>query len=338
MATAATTGPGGPPAPPSRRARLANWLRIAVSVVLLAVLWTRIDLADALPRDRHLATIVWLVAAILTAVGGIVLSAWRWQRVLSVFDEQVRLRSLVAHYFSGQFVGNVLPSTIGGDVVRVTRLTTEIGNAPRAFGSVALERLTGFIALPLICLLGFTLNPGLLGEGRSWIALAAAGLTVGALGAILLLAAHPRAAGRFAGGDGWRRFIEAVHVGVVRMRAEPRRAAAAIGTAVLYQCSTVAVMWCVAHALDAPVPDGVFLAYVPAVAMAQVLPISLSGLGVREGMLVLLLTPFGVSTNQAVGIGLLWYLVMLLVSLLGAPTFAAGGRRRHAAHTTGVTP
>jgi uncharacterized membrane protein YbhN (UPF0104 family) len=222
-----------------------------------------------------------------------------------VFDEHVRLRSLVAHYFSGQFVGNVLPSTIGGDVLRVTRLTTEIGSGPTAFGSVALERLTGFIALPLICVLGFAVNPGLLGEGRSWIALLAAGLTVTALAVILVLAAHPRAAGRFAGGDGWRRFIEAVHVGVVRMRVEPRRA---------------------------------FLAYVPAVAMAQVLPISLSGLGVREGMLVLLLTPFGVSTNQAVGIGLLWYLVMLLVSLLGAPTFAAGGRRRHPTASAGTRP
>ena len=112
----------------------------------------------------------------------------------------------------------------------------------------------------------------------------------------------------------------------------------AIGTAVAYQCSTVAVMWCVAHALGAPVPSGLFLAYVPAVAMAQVLPISLSGLGVREGMLVLLLTPFGVSTNQAVGIGLLWYLVMLLVSLLGAPTFAAGGRRRRTTASAGSRP
>lgn len=338
MATRSTSDPDGSTDRPSRRSRIANWLRLAVSVVLLAVLWTRIDLADALPRHRHLSTVLWLVAAIIVAIGGVVLSAWRWQRVLAVFDEHVRLRSLVAHYFSGQFVGNVLPSTIGGDVLRVTRLTTEIGSGPTAFGSVALERLTGFIALPLICVLGFAVNPGLLGEGRSWIALLAAGLTVTALAVILVLAAHPRAAGRFAGGDGWRRFIEAVHVGVVRMRAEPRRALGAIGTAVAYQCSTVAVMWCVAHALGAPVPSGLFLAYVPAVAMAQVLPISLSGLGVREGMLVLLLTPFGVSTNQAVGIGLLWYLVMLLVSLLGAPTFAAGGRRRHTTTSAGSRP
>ena len=60
--------------------------------------------------------------------------------------------------------------------------------------------------------------------------------------------------------------------------------------------------------------------------MAQVVPISLSGLGIREGMLALLLNPLGVSTGKAVGIGLAWYATMLIVSLLGAPAFAVGHR------------
>ena len=105
----------------------------------------------ALPEQRHFSTLLWLAGGLGCAFGGVVLSAWRWQRVLHVFGQEVRLRTLIGHYFSGQFVGNVLPSTIGGDVLRVTRLTTEIGSGPTAFGSVALERLTGFIALPLIC-------------------------------------------------------------------------------------------------------------------------------------------------------------------------------------------
>jgi hypothetical protein len=75
------------------------------------------------------------------------------------------------------------------------------------------------------------------------------------------------------------------------------------------------------------VPDASVLAFVPAVAMAQVLPISLSGLGIREGLLVLLLHPLGVPTGKAIGIGLLWYGMTLVVSLLGAPLFAAGYRQ-----------
>jgi hypothetical protein len=80
------------------------------------------------------------------------------------------------------------------------------------------------------------------------------------------------------------------------------------------------------HALGVSVPDASVLAFVPAVAMAQVLPISLSGLGIREGLLVLLLHPLGVPTGKAIGVGLLWYGMTLIVSLLGAPLFAVGHR------------
>jgi len=88
----------------------------------------------------------------------------------------------------------------------------------------------------------------------------------------------------------------------------------------------IAAVWCAVHALGVSVPDASVLAFVPAVAMAQVLPISLSGLGIREGLLVLLLHPLGVPTGKAIGVGLLWYGMTLIVSLLGAPLFAVGGR------------
>jgi hypothetical protein len=85
-------------------------------------------------------------------------------------------------------------------------------------------------------------------------------------------------------------------------------------------------VWCAIHALGVSLPNGAVLAFLPAVASAQVLPISLSGLGIREGLLVLLLRPLDVPTGKAIGIGLLWYGMTLVVSLLGAPAFAVGHR------------
>jgi hypothetical protein len=58
-----------------------------------------------------------------------------------------------------------------------------------------------------------------------------------------------------------------------------------------------------------------------------VLPISISGLGVREGAFVLFLTPLGVPTEQAVALGLVLYALNLVMSLVGAPAFAMGSRR-----------
>jgi hypothetical protein len=62
----------------------------------------------------------------------------------------------------------------------------------------------------------------------------------------------------------------------------------------------------------------------------QVLPISMSGLGVREGAFVLFLHPLGVPREDAIALGLLLYLLNVAVSLLGAPAFAAGGGARWA--------
>ena len=58
----------------------------------------------------------------------------------------------------------------------------------------------------------------------------------------------------------------------------------------------------------------------------QVLPLTVGGLGLREGSFILFLGPLGVSTSQAIALGLLVYFLNLAVSLLGAPAFAAGVR------------
>ena len=313
---------------PARRASWTLWLRLGGSVVLLAYLVTKIDFANLLPEHPRPSTVFFLACGLVAAGIGIVLSAWRWQRVLAVFDTHVPLRTLVSHYFAGQFVGNVLPSTIGGDVLRVSRATTTTGSGQIAFASVVLERLTGFVALPLLTVVGFLLRPSLLDVDHAWIALAIAGATLAALAVILVVAAHPRLAGRFRDHDNWMRFIGAVHVGVDRLRRQPRQAGGVLGAAVVYQLSTVAVVYFAVRTLGVSVPTAAIVAFAPAVAMAQVLPLSLGGLGVREGMLVLFLGPLGVSNGRAVAVGLLWYAMMLIVSLLGAPAFAVGNRHR----------
>lgn len=311
---------------PRRKARWGLGLRMFVSAVLLAVLVSRIDFEGAFPKDRHLSNLAWFAAAILMATIGIVLSAWRWQRVLLAFGTPVPLRALTGHYFAGQFVGNVLPSTIGGDVLRISRSSKNIGSRETAFAAVALERLSGFVALPLLCLFGFLVDPSLLDSGTAWVALLVSGIALAALVAILVLAAHPKLAGRFREHENWMRFIGAAHIGVEQLRGDPRAALAILGTAMIYQVSVVLTVGFVVLTIGAPVPVGAVIAFVPVVAMAQVIPISLSGLGVREGMFVLLLHPLGIPNGQAIGIGLLWYLTMLLVSLLGAPAFAVGNR------------
>lgn len=313
-----------------RRRRWVLPLRVAVSLLMLGVIYTRVpdfDWQGIIPRWST-STLLWLTGAAVLTAFSIVLSAVRWQQVLHALGLRGRLRALVPLYFAGQFVSNVLPTTIGGDVLRVSRLSRENGDTPDTFASVVLERLTGWLVLPLITFFGLVINPELREMGRATtLAVIIAVVTLVALGLVLFAADHPSLGGRFDAKAGWTRFIGAVHVGVERLRQRPRAAVSVIGAGLVYQ-----VVLCLA-ALMAAEAVGLtdlgltpLLAFFPAVLIAQVLPIGISGLGVREGAFVIFLTPLGVPAEQAVALGLLLYLLNLVASLLGAPAFAIGGR------------
>ena len=315
-------------APARSRARWMGPLRLVVSVGLLALLVDKIDFDDLIPHGRSLpGTLAFLTLGVALMALSMIVAAWRWQRVLVVFDAHVPMRHLVADYFAGQFVGNVLPSTIGGDVVRIARVSPDVGARDTAFASVVLERLTGFVSLPLLMIIGFALRPDLAGTTNGWIAVLTGVGTVLVFGLILVVCGHPALAGRFTEHENWMRYIGAVHIGVDRMRRQPRHAASVLALAILYQLVVVSAIYSAIHTIGLTIPNAAVFAFIPAVAMAQVLPISVSGLGLREGMLVLLLHGLGASAAQAVAVGLLWYAMLLLVSLAGAPAFAIGRRR-----------
>jgi glycosyltransferase 2 family protein len=307
-------------------------VRIVLSAGMLAVLLWRVPDFEAheLVPDWRPASALWLVAALALTMASIVLSALRWQQVLHALDAPAPLGRLTSHYFAGQFVSNVLPSTIGGDVLRVARLSRDNGLPATSFASVVIERLTGWLVLPLMSLLGFAINRGFFrGESAGGIAVAIdVGALIGLVG-LLWMASNPRMLGRFDGHADWRRFLGAVHLGVDHLRRHRGDALNVALAGVAFQGALVLAAFCAARVIGID-EAGItaMLAFIPVVLMLQVLPISLSGLGIREASLVLFLSPLGVPNGQAIALGLALYLLNLAVSLVGAPAFAMGGNRR----------
>jgi len=343
------SGPPADPAPPlpgrtrlhragSLARRALPVLRIVASVVMLGVLVHGVRLRSLFPVwDR--STLLLLAGGVACTALGIILSAVRWQRVLNAMDQQSRLGPLLHAYLASQFLSNFLPSTIGGDALRVTRLSassrerspgTDRGPVvPAAFASVVLDRMSGWLILPLLCLAGLFINPTLLHLGRSSrAALAISLVTLAALAAVVSAAASPRIGGRLAGHSNWLRFMGAVHLGLARMWRRPGAAAQVIGASIVYQLAIVAAGILAARALGIHIGPTALLAFVPAVAIVQVLPVTVGGLGVREGAFALFLQPLGVPAPQAIALGLVMYAMHLLASLLGAPAFAVGHRSR----------
>jgi uncharacterized protein (TIRG00374 family) len=327
--------PGRPVAATAKsmvRRRIMLWVRIAASIAILAVIFTKIPNFNwsGLVPSWSMTNTLWLVAAAVLTLVGFVLSTLRWQAVLQAMGMRTTpLRRLFGHYVAGQFVSNVLPTTIGGDVVRVSRLSQDNGDTADTFASVVIERLTGWLVLPIITIIGFLVNPGLRDLGlATTLALAIAGATLALLILILVAANHPRMLGRYADREGWQRFVGAVHTGVNRLRQRPKAALYVVAVGLLYQGVMVLAAAAAAKSLGmTDVGLTVLAAFLPAVLISQVLPIGISGLGVREGAFVLFLAPLGVPTEQAVALGLLLYALTLGVSLIGAPAFAMGSRR-----------
>jgi glycosyltransferase 2 family protein len=309
--------------------RLVLLARTVGSIVMLWLLFTKISSVDfeGMWPGWTAKTIGFLAGALALTLLGLFLSALRWQQVLTAMGIRTGMRRLFSHYLAGQFVGNVLPSTIGGDVLRVSRLARDTGEAPGTFASVVLERLTGWLVLPVISLVAFLVNPNLIHLGvATKVALGLAFGTLTALAVVLVAAANRRIGRRLATRDGWRRFVSAVHLGLDQLRTHPAAAAWVLVVGFAYQLVLVFAALMAAKALGVDVGPTALLAFFPAVAIAQVLPIGISGLGIREGAFVLFLHPLGVPAEQAIALGLLLYALNLVVSLLGAPAFAVGPR------------
>ncbi|MEY2425072.1 MAG: glycosyltransferase 2 family protein [Actinomycetota bacterium] len=302
--------------------------RLIATVVIAAVLISRVQLGDVLPH-RNAGNTVLVAGALAFTFLGIVLSAFRWQRVLATLDVSAPLLRLTRHYLASLFVGNFLPSTVGGDVLRITRLGAETGDSAAPFASVVLERMSGWIVLPGLTFAGLLINPTLRQQGRATAVAAGVGAaTLVALGAVLFAAGHPRVGRRVSGAEGWRRFTGAIHLGVDRFRRRPQLALNVIAASVVYQLCVLVSVFLAGKALDIDVGFTAILAFFPIVAIVQTLPVTIGGLGVREGALYLFLHPLGVTTAQAISLGVLVYALTLIISLAGAPAFAAGGRRK----------
>jgi uncharacterized membrane protein YbhN (UPF0104 family) len=199
-----------------RKQAVSLGVRLAVSAAMLGVLVAQVPSFEVneLVPEWSAGTAVWLGVAAALTLAGIVLSAVRWQKVLDALEIRTKLPRLVRHNLAGQFVSNVLPTTIGGDVLRVSRLSRDTGESSGTFASVVLERLTGWLVLPVITIVGFAVNPGLrhLGSATS-VALALSLGTLALLLGVLAAAASSRIGGRFATRADWRRFAGAVHLG-----------------------------------------------------------------------------------------------------------------------------
>ena len=297
-------------------------IRIGLSVGFMVVLYfvtPSFDTDELLP-EWSASTPIWLGAALILTVTGFWFAAVRWHRVLFAFDMDSRTTRLFGHYMAGQFISNFVPTTVGGDVLRVNRLRRDTENAPGSFASVLVERLSGWIVLPVLSLIGLLANPGLRNLGHATSVAFILALVVLAAFAVLLLLVSSDWLGRFfEKRDGWARYASALHLGIDKLREHPQAALKVLISAFTYQLVVLAAAACAARAMgiEGAVGPTAILAFLPAVLILQMVPLGIGGIGPREAALALFFGQLGVPEERAFALGILLYFLTVTASLPG---------------------
>ena len=306
-------------------AHTSFFVKLLVTLVLIAALIAFIDLGVF---AHHLDNVRWayVVGAGLCVLLAILLSAWKWGLLLRARGYPLPFGRLMRHYFVGLFFNNVLPSTVGGDAVRAWETAKDIDNTPEAVGSVITERLIAGIGLGLTAALGLPF----LDDGASFVWLVALFLAInGSLAALLIV---PKIA------DGVARSLipsradrlQSTVVETIRVVREGFSRPALVGTvlvaSIVFQVFVAAVNYCLFAAFNVEVSLAACVLLTPMAFTVTMIPVSLSGIGVREGAYAFFFALVGVSTEAAVLVSLAFFVLVAIASLPGAIFFIKGRR------------
>ncbi len=301
------------------RRRAVGVLKVLVSAALLAWVLRSVfarEGVDALAARLDALDGAALVAAVLLHGLSVALGIVRWDALLRARGYALRFVFLARSYLVGRFVGAFTPSTAGLDLVRAIDVRRATGSVALGAGVLAAEKAVGVLGLALVCAALAFGGGEVLPRGPALLVAALA--SGGALALLVVLARPARLAPLLAPLPARLRaralaWLEALPEGGLA----PRVLAKGVLLGLLAHLAVSTVYVATGRALGVGVSPLSLLVVGNAIVVATLFPISLGGIGVREGVAVALLARVGVSASDATLLALLGYLTGQVPALLG---------------------
>jgi uncharacterized protein (TIRG00374 family) len=301
----------------SRPVRIA--VQVAVSAAIIAYLVWQIDLGKTIDLIRS-SNGWYLLAAYAIFLGTTVGMAWRWKALLASKGIHEPIGWLTKLYFMGYAAGQMLPTAIGGDAVRITaharRRPDRKGEAAAA---VLMERVLGaagtlvLVAIGLVFAIGRYDNIALV----VWLEVF---FVAGTLVLFALLFSRRANAWLQARGSTRRvaRALQSVWQALHDYRLQPRALVTVLVITVVIQAIRIVAIWLCGEAVGVDVSLLVYVVMGPLLFLIMLIPFTINGLGVREAFFIAFLGRFGVSADAAFATGFLFYAIAIASSLPGA--------------------
>ena len=296
----------------------STWIRALVTVGILAYLSTGIDLAEAGAALLSLhARAILIVALLLVVDRGLMI--WRWVLLLRSAGTAVALESAVWIHLVSSFVGSFLPAGVGADALRAYTLGQRTAENSEAIASVAVDRVLGLSSIVLLGLVGLAVWAGRFDASLTQVAglgaIFAAGLTSGLFWADRLLrAALPE---RWHGSTHGRRVL-ILGDALGRYRRRGRTLGVVFLVSIAVQIIRVVEAYVLGRGIGIDVAFAYYLVFMPVGLLMLLLPVSISGFGLPQGVIVWLLRPQGVPDAASFALSTLIVLTGLAGNLPGA--------------------
>jgi uncharacterized membrane protein YbhN (UPF0104 family) len=294
---------------------LITAVKILISAALLYLALRKVNLVDLAARINNLASVGWITLAIATTLLQIFIGVLRWREISDECGAPLGVGQALRFNMIGAFFNQTLPSSIGGDAVRLWLVARGGAGWRAATYSIFVDRAVGLIALAILIVASLPWSYELIGsmEGRAALlfidfAALAAGLGFLAFGALT-----------WGWLKGWwgTHHIHACAVIANRVIFNRVRGPQIAVLSLLVHVLAVVVAWCVVKSIAAPVGFVQIFQLVPPVMLITMLPISIAGWGLREATMGLAFGYAGLMTNEGVNVSLLFGIVYFIVGALG---------------------
>lgn len=318
----------------SSKTRVLIAVRIVVSVALLTLLFSRMDVGALMASARQ-ASIPWLIVALAVYFAHVLASTWRWRVLLDAQDVHIPRTLLLSSYLVAIFFNNFLPSNVGGDVIRISDTARRARSKTLATTVILVDRGLGVLGLVLVAAISATIVGHLQGHVPSpiwpvWLWTAFAIAIAGAVPLVWapslfsrLLRPLRRINPTWVGAR-----IEKLTATLERFRDRPGALAECFLGALCVQALLIAYHLAVVHALHIPIGVWDLAVIVPISFVVQMVPVSLNGFGVREATFSLYFMRLGLPMQSGVLVSLGATVVMMIFSLSGAALYLAHGSRQ----------
>ena len=291
---------------------MKNIIKLLITIVLFYYLFQYIDF-EKLYTILYKSHGGWILLALLLQLASTYLAAYRWFKISQLLVFKEKLSFYVQSYFKGSFFNQVLPSSIGGDAIKIVDLVQKGYDKKDSFYGVFVDRVVGLVGLLVLNLLATIIFFGTFDKEFSLLIIL---MTLGGiLGFITLFHLEKiKFLGKY-------KFLDLFHRLARRLNAlypDRKTLIKHIAISVLIHLLSVLTMYGLSLSIDLHLSFQIFLIAVPPVFLLTIVPISLAGWGIREGAMIGIFLLIGADQTKVLAMSIIYGILLIISSLPGS--------------------